>query len=128
VSGRSSQAGRNMLRRGEVKFLCVDTVRRRGCYLGSLNQQATHSRGDEGALWWKSPRLSLQARSISPWAMFVVSMGWIPNRRRRTQAYLALAHAVPEAGLRCRLDLAIESPFHNVSNLDVASDDSSWML
>jgi hypothetical protein len=44
--------------------------------------------------------------------MFVVSEGGIPNRRRRTQAYLALAHAVLEAGLRSRLDLAIESPFY----------------
>jgi hypothetical protein len=60
--------------------------------------------------------------------MFVVSMGWIPNRRRRTQAYLALAHAVLEAGLRSRLDLAIESPFYKVSDLDVAIDDGSWML
>jgi hypothetical protein len=51
-------------------------------------------------------------REISPWTMFVVSEGGIPNRRRRTQAYLALAHAVLEAGLRSRLDLAIESPFY----------------
>jgi hypothetical protein len=65
VSGWSSPARRDVLRRGEVKLLALRRVGQRlstlcenvtyprreyqRCYLGSLNRQARRSRGDEGA-------------------------------------------------------------------------------
>jgi hypothetical protein len=112
VDGRRP-AGSDMLRRGAGEASWVDTARRpasfdtmRGCYVSEEGIRDMLSwfseptgetfKGDEGApVWWKSPRLSLQAGSMGD----VVSVAWGLNGRRRTQAYLVLAHAMLKAAL-----------------------------